>query len=122
MNKSMKTLLILIAVFFVIAIVGAIILNHPCFGKRMSKERETRIEASTNWHNGMFQNQMPTPQFTGNKSIFRALLEFLTDSKKDRTPKEAVPTVKTDLKALPLDRDWLVWFGHSSYLFCLDGT
>ena len=32
MNKSMKILLIVLAVFLVIAIVGIIILNHPCFG------------------------------------------------------------------------------------------
>ena len=117
----MKILLIILAVISVIAIIGVIILNHPCFGRRMSKERKARIEASPNWRDGQFQNQIPTPQFTGNKSMFGALWEFLTDSKKDKTPKEAVPAVKTNLKALPTDRDWLVWFGHSSYLFCLDG-
>ena len=117
----MKILLIVLAVISVIAIVGVIILNHPCFGRRMSKERKARIEASPNWHNGQFQNQIPTPQFTGDKSMFKALWEFLTDSKKERVPKEAVPAVKTDLKSLPTDRDWLVWFGHSSYLFCLNG-
>ena len=121
MNKSMKLLLIVLAVLLVIAIVGIIILNHPCFGRRMSKERKARIEASPNYRDGQFQNQIPTPQFTGDKSMFGALWEFLTESKKDRAPKEAVPAVKTDLKALPSDRDRLVWFGHSSYLFCLDG-
>ena len=129
MNKSMKILLIVLAVISVIAIVGVIILNHPAFGRRMSKERKARIEASPNYRDGQFQNQIPTPQFTGDRSMFGALWEFLTDSKKDRTPKEGVPAVKTDLKALPAgpstgsgtDKDWLVWFGHSSYLFCLDG-
>ena len=121
MNKSMKILLIVLSVQFVIAIVGIIILNHPCFGRRMSKERQARIEASPNYRDGQFQNQIPTPQFTGDKSMFGTLLEFLTGNKKDRAPKGAVPAVKTDLKALPTDRDWLVWFGHSSYLFCLNG-
>ena len=121
MNKSMKILLIVLAVISVIAIVGTIILNHPCFGRRMSRERKTRIEASTNYHDGQFQNQIPTPQFTGDKSMFKALWEFLSENKKDRVPKEAVPAVKTDLKTLTTDKDWLVWFGHSSYLFCLDG-
>ncbi len=132
MSKSMKILLILLAVILVIAIVGVIILNHPCFGRRMSKERKARIEASPNFRDGQFQNQIPTPQFTGDKSMFRALWEFLSESKKDRVPTEVVSAVKTDLKALPVGpstssgtsgagKDWLVWFGHSSYLFCLDG-
>ena len=140
MNKSMKILLIVLAVISVIAIVGTIILNHPCFGRRMSRERKTRIEESPNYRNGQFQNQVPTPQFTGDKSMFRALWEFLSESKKDRVPAEAVPAMKTDLKALTsgpstpstgsgtgdsgtsgVGKDWLVWFGHSSYLFCLDG-
>ena len=121
MSRRVKTLLIILAVLLVLAIVAVVILNHPAFGRRMSKERKARIEASPNWRDGMFQNQIPTPQFTGDKSMFGALWEFLTEGKKDRTPKEAVPAVKTDLKALPTDRDWLVWFGHSSYLFCLDG-
>ena len=121
MSRRVKTLLIILAVLLVLAIVAVVILNHPTFGRRMSKERKARIEASPNWRDGMFQNQIPTPQFSGDKSMFRALWEFLTEGKKDRTPKEAVPAVKTDLKALPTDRDWLVWFGHSSYLFCLDG-
>lgn len=136
----MKILLIVLAVISVIAIVGIIILNHPCFGRRMSKERKARIEASPNYRDGQFQNQIPTPQFTGDKSMFGALWEFLSESKKDRVPTEAVPAVKTDLKALTVgpstlrftsgtagsgtsgvSKDWLVWFGHSSYLFCLDG-
>ena len=76
----MKILLILLAVILVIAIVGVIILNHPCFGRRMSKERKARIEASPNYRDGQFQNQIPTPQFTGDKSMFRALWEFLSES------------------------------------------
>ena len=117
----MKILLIVLAVISVVVIVGLIILSHPAFGRRMSKEHKARIEASPNWRDGQFQNQISTPQFTGDKSMFKALWEFLMDSKKERVPKEAVPALKTDLKSLPTDRDWLVWFGHSSYLFCLDG-
>ena len=117
----MKTTMIVLAILLLLVAAAVAVLNHPCFGRRMSKERKARIEASPNYYDGMFQNQIPTPQFTGDKSMFRALWEFLTNHKKDRTPKEAVPSVKTDLKALPTDHDWLVWFGHSSYLFCLDG-
>ena len=36
-------------------------------------------------------------------------------------PEHPVPSVKTDLRALDPDRELLVWFGHSSYLFQLGG-
>ena len=121
MSKAMKTLLIILAVLIVLAIVTVGILHHPAFGRKMSKERKARIETSPNYRDGMFQNKIPTPQFTGDKSMMGTLWEFLTDSKKNRVPEKAIPAVNTDLKALPADKDWLVWFGHSSYLFCLDG-
>jgi len=62
---------------------GMMVSIHPCFGRRMSKERKARIEASPNWRDGQFQNQIPTPQFTGDKSMFGAVWEFLSERKKD---------------------------------------
>ena len=121
MNRRMKTLLIILAVLLVLAIVAVVILNHPAFGRRMSKERKARIEASPNWRDGMFQNEEPTPQFTSDNSLFGMMWEFIVHRPKDRVPKESIPAVKTDLCSLPTDQDWLVWFGHSSYLFCLNG-
>ena len=115
----MKTLLIILAVLLAVAVVAAVILNHPCFGRRMGKERKARIAASPNYRDGQFQNRIPTPQFTGNTNMMSAIREMRKGE--NRVPKEPVHAVKTDLKALPTDRDWLVWFGHSSYLFCLDG-
>ena len=97
------------------------LLSHPAFGlwRHVSKER---IQASPNYRDGMFQNQEPTPQFTGDTaSTRRTLWRFLTNKDTLRVPTEPIPAVKTDLKNLPTDSDWLVWFGHSSYLFCLNG-
>ena len=79
---KMKTLIIL-AVLLLITVAIIAVLNHPCFGRRMSKERKARIEASPNWRDGQFQNQIPTPQFTGDKSMFGAVWEFLSERKKD---------------------------------------
>lgn len=117
----MKIFLIILAVVAAIVITVALVLRHPAFGRKMSKERQARIEASPNYDNGMFQNEEETPQFTGDKSPMTMLWEFLVHRPKDRVPKEAIPAVKTDLRSLPTDRDWLVWFGHSSYMFCLNG-
>ena len=46
---------------------------------------------------------------------------FMADKDSVRIPQAPIEAVQTDLKALPADEDWLVWFGHSSYLFCLNG-
>ena len=115
----MKALIIILAILLLLVVAVVVVLNHPAFGRRMSKERKTRIEASPNWRNGMFQNQIPTPQLTGNTNWFSAVRKMLKGE--NRVPKEPIQAVKTDLKSLPTDKDWLVWFGHSSYLFCLDG-
>ena len=118
----MIILLITLAVVVIVAITAILILRHPAFGPYSFVHRTSSLcTSSPNWRNGMFQNEEETPQFTGNKSPVTMLWEFLVHHPKDRVPKEAIHTVKTDLKNLPTDKDWLVWFGHSSYLFCLNG-
>lgn len=108
-------------IILLLAGAGLAILSHPAFGlfRHVSKER---LHASPNWRDGMFQNQEPTQQFTGDTAGASGVLwRFLTHKDTLRVPQQPVPAVKTGLHALPADSDWLVWFGHSSYLFCLDG-
>ena len=117
----MRVLLIILGLIVLLAGIGLAVLSHPAFGlwRHVSKER---IQASPNYRDGMFQNQEPTPQFTGDTASTRGTLwRFLTNKDTLRVPTEPIPAVKTDLKNLPTDSDWLVWFGHSSYLFCLNG-
>ena len=116
---------VLVIVVFALAAIVAGVLAHPAFGvyRHVSKEK---IERSPNYYDGMFQNQEPTPQFTGKGSRKTAAEPLKVESRKTaslkegRVPKKPIETVKTDLKTLPTDSDWLVWFGHSSYLFCLN--
>ena len=118
---KMKVLLIILGVILLLAGAGLAVLSHPAFGlwRHVSKER---IQASANYRDGMFQNQEPTPQFTGDTaSTSGTLWRFLTDKDTLRVPQQPIPAVKTDLKNLPTDSDWLIWFGHSSYLFYLNG-
>ena len=113
-----RTICIILGIIVLLIGVGLVVLSHPAFGlwRHVSKER---IQASPNYRDGMFQNEEPTPQFS--RSPIAMLWDFITNPPKDRTPKEPLPAVKTDLKNLPTDSDWLVWFGHSSYMFCLNG-
>ena len=117
----MKIIFIILGIVVLFVGAGLAILSHPAFGlwRHVSKER---IQASPNYRDGMFQNQEPTPQFTGDTaSTRRTFWRFLTNKDTLRAPQQPIPAIKTDLKNLPTDSDWLVWFGHSSYLFCLDG-
>lgn len=117
----MKTLLIILSIVLLLAGAGLAVLSHPAFGLWRMRQKE-RIQASPNYRDGMFQNQVPTPQFTGDSASTRGTLwRFLTNKDTLRVPQQPIPAVKTDLKSLPTDSDWLVWFGHSSYLFCLNG-
>ena len=113
-GRRMKVLMIISGVVLVLGAVVLGVLSHPAFGVFRHVSRE-RIEASPNYRNGRFWNQEPTPQFTGKPSTVRS------QPSEGRKPKSPIEAYKTDLKALPTDRDWLVWFGHSSYLFCLGG-
>ena len=117
----MKTTITIVCILVVLSGIVLAVLSHPAFGvwRHVSKER---IQASPNYRDGMFRNQELTPQFTGDTTSTRGTLwRFLTNKDTLRVPNEPIPAVKTDLKSLPTDSDWLVWFGHSSYLFCLNG-
>lgn len=115
-----KVVIIIVCVLLILGCVALAVLSHPAFGLWRHRSTE-RIQQSPNWQDRMFQNQEPTPQFTGNTNPMKALWSMLTTRDTVRVPSEPIQAVKTDLKNLPTDSDWLVWFGHSSYLFCLDG-
>lgn len=120
-------LIIISGTILLFAVAGLVILSHPAFGLWRHHSLE-RIQASPNYYDGMFQNQEPTPQFTGDSNgpdakhrRWKMIKRFMADKDSVRIPTEPIEAVKTDLKVLPTDSDWIVWFGHSSYLFCLNG-
>ena len=117
----MKVLLIILGAVLGIGVLTLTVLAHPAFGTFRPVSQE-RIQASPNYRNGQFRNQEPMPQFTGKPSVVRSQPSAVRSQPSEgRRPKEAIEAYKTDLKALPTDSDWVVWFGHSSYLFCLGG-
>ncbi len=90
-------------------------------GEMPKGEDLERIKRSPNWRNGEFQNQEETIRLSRNFSFFRALRRHLFASKGNTVPPSPIPAIKSDLKALPPDRDALVWFGHSSLFLQLGG-
>lgn len=114
----MITFLILLVL---IALVLYRFLNHPKFGKAPSGERLIQIQNSPQYKNGKFENQSFTPDLIEGASMAGVLFEFFFKKVERKTPKDLIPSIKTNLLELSLDQDILVWFGHSSYFIQLEG-
>ncbi len=49
------------------------------------------------------------------------MADFFFKKKVRVNPVDSIPSVKTDLRGLDAGKDFLVWFGHSSYFMQIDG-
>ena len=96
-------------------------LRQPGFGRLPSGERLERIKQSPHYHDGAFRNLQPTELMTSEKGRLRVMWDFLFNKPEGIYPDNPVPAIKTDLRELPANSDWMVWFGHSSYLLQLSG-
>ena len=79
------------------------------------------VEHSPHYVDGEFKNLIDTPMRTEDTSFVSNVISMLFDRNPNLKPSVALPSVHVDLKALPKDRDVVVWLGHSSYFVQLDG-
>ncbi len=107
-------LLIVSCIFLALALAGALIVNHPVFGRAPRGERLERIRRSPNFRDGKFQNLQPTPRIVSRKGFVGTMLDFLFNKPPRLYPRTALPAEKVDLHGLDRDQEVLVWFGHSS--------
>ena len=123
-KKLMHTFYIIFGIMAVIAIVAAIFLSQPQFGRTARRERLARIQQSPHFKNEKFVNETPTTLMTGESGYLSTMKMWLFGEKPERlVPKEdEISIVKSDLKHLPQDKDLYVWFGHSSFLLQLSGN
>lgn len=98
-----------------------IFMRQPQFGKSPAGERLARILASPNYRNGQFQNLNNTPALAEGATYFGVMRKFFFGKDKRVVPSSLLPSRKTNLKELPAEGDWLVWFGHSSYFLQIAG-
>ena len=91
------------------------------FGKAPAGNRLTELQKSSNYKDGKFQNLSITPELAEGYNMVGVTYNVLFNKEPRRKPTDIIPSVKTDLINLPVDKDILVWFGHSSYFIQLDG-
>lgn len=107
---------------FILTLAAFAAVNQPRFGKLPTAERLKRIQRSTHYRGGKFQNSLPTPKFSTDDSFFSVVWSGLFDKAERLVPDTPIPTVKTDLKALVASgADTVVWLGHSSWLIQAGG-
>lgn len=114
----------MIITFIVLAVlIGGVYLfmQQPQFGKAATGERLEKMKNSRNYKDGKFENVHNTPALTEGYGYAGVMYEFLFKKVDGKIPPVTIPSVKTDLKNLPLNEDVLVWFGHSSYFMQIDG-
>jgi L-ascorbate metabolism protein UlaG (beta-lactamase superfamily) len=124
MKKGLKPFTRIMKVLFPIVVIPVIFVSlymqHPKFGANPKGKRLEMVQASPNYKDGAFVNRSYTPELTEGYSMGKVMFDFLFRKGSRTTPKGIIPSVHTDLKNLPAG-DWLVWFGHSSYLIQTDG-
>lgn len=113
------TILILIALIVAFTI---LFLKQPQFGKKPSDERLEKIKKSPQFKNGKFENISFTPTLTEGHSMLGILYKQLFGNNPNTSPSVKIPSVKTNLKELNPEDEVLVWFGHSSYFFQIEGV
>lgn len=96
------------------------VLTLPQFGRKASGARRKRILASKNFRDGKFQNISFTPNLNENYTYWDLIKENFKKHP-NKLPTREIPHVKTNLNELDLQKNQLVWFGHSSYLLRFDG-
>lgn len=112
----------IMATIVVLAVIGiGVFLHRPMFGGKFEGERLARMEKSPQYRDGKFHNRTPRAPMGGNNSFFKTFRELILDRTVDRTPSSPIPTIKTDLRQLPLDSNLLVWMGHSALYMHIDG-
>jgi L-ascorbate metabolism protein UlaG (beta-lactamase superfamily) len=110
----------------ILALLAAVVLGacayvHPPLGQLPQGERLRAVQASTQYRDGFFQNEVASPPRPGGLRFAWAVVRGRFAPKDRPTPTAPLPAVKTDLAALPRDQDVVVWLGHSSYFVQLDG-
>ena len=111
----------LVAALALLALSACAVLQLPTFGRLPQGARLAAVEASPNYRNGAFQNAVPTPTSTDGTPFVVALVRGRFEPRDQPRPPIPLPTVKTDLRALPNDLDTVVWLGHSSFYVQLAG-
>jgi L-ascorbate metabolism protein UlaG (beta-lactamase superfamily) len=115
------TLLTILDLAVLLIVVTFFYMKLPKFGQKPQGNRVSLLQKSPNFKDGKFVNLNHTPEIAEGFTYPGVIWDYLFKKSKRKSPVDMIPSVKTDLLNLPIDKDVLVWFGHSSYFIQNDG-
>lgn len=96
-------------------------MQHPKFGRKPQGARLERMKLSPHFRDGVFHNLSYTPVMAEGVSYLSVVWDFIFKKVPNAKPERTIPSVKSDLKQLDINKDIVIWFGHSSYFIQLAG-
>lgn len=118
--KLKMTFIIVVSLVVVfIAAYGLFMRYAPQIGAPPSGKHLQKIQASENYSNGIFVNQIPTIMDFSLAEGLKITWDMITA--KGTTPSEPLPTRFTDELLEPDTLPRLTWFGHSAFLLEMEG-
>lgn len=121
MKKKYKVTFLLLVFGMGILFTACTTLRGPQFGKLPEQARLERIKQSPHYINDEFAYPIATPMLRDGESTLKILWNNFWVEKQQTIPKQAIPSVKTDLLALNPQQDVVIWLGHSAYYIQLAG-
>lgn len=119
--NNVKRLLMLAMVLACALVVSACAYLYRPLGQLPEGDRLEAVQASPRYRDGAFRNEVASPPRPGGLAFIWAVIRGRFEPRDRPTPPVPLPSVKTDLAALPRDRDTVIWLGHSSYFVQLGG-
>lgn len=120
-NKMQMIVWCILAIIVGLTITALLFINQKSFGRQPSGDRLEQIKKSQHYRDGEFRNELVTPLMTSNKGRITGFLEFVFGDRSSLMPDVELQVIRTDIKSIPTNDDYLIWFGHSSYLIQIDG-
>ncbi|WP_165313680.1 MBL fold metallo-hydrolase [Vibrio ziniensis] len=112
---------VIVITILILLLGGCTFMQQERFGAEPTGERLEKVELSSNYVEGQFQNQIPTPVLKEGENTLSIIVSNMFSSAKNLQPDHPLPTEKVDLKSLPIEKDIIVWLGHSSFYIQLSG-
>ncbi|MEE6126182.1 MBL fold metallo-hydrolase [Chryseobacterium arthrosphaerae] len=92
------------------------------FGAVPKGRRLQRIRQSELYRKKQFRNISYTPSIAEGYKMSKVTYDFFLGKKHPLLkPLKAIPSVHTDLRGIPKNKDVFIWLGHSSYYLQTDG-